>query len=583
MNSLNTYKKNIEIQKPPLEKKVKIIALLRAILFILSVVFLVMSFSNSYYYLIAFTIVTIVFILCMIIHAKYFNKLETIRFKLSSISDFESRRNNKWRNFTDTGNDLKDSDNFFESDLDVFGKNSLFQYICLSKTPYGRYELSQLLKDIDTTNEEILERQEAVLEFSEDLDKHLNLSAVLKKYEKNGNDVRKNSMDNALNLLENKVSFQKWYWILPIFSLLIFIAVVIFIIQDKLSAGYILVPIILNLFSTELFVKEMKEVQSNLLPINNQFIGFNKVVKVIVNEEYKSKKLVEYQNQTKNLNNSAFVQFTILNSIITTRRNFLFKLLLNSVIILDPFILYAYKKWNEKHSTYLKDAFTGIGKIESLLSMSVIGLSKDNKVVPTFTTNITFENLMHPLIEESSCVGNDFDFIASNIITGSNMSGKTTFMRSIGINYLLFKAGSCVCATSFSAGMYKLFTSMKVTDDISNGISTFYGEILRIKNIVDYIATKKPMLVLIDEIFKGTNTKDRIEGAKAVLSKLHEENILSIITTHDYELCEADNVRNYFFLEHYDNDKILFNYKINEGKSTTRNAIYLLKMAGIIT
>jgi DNA mismatch repair ATPase MutS len=139
-----------------------------------------------------------------------------------------------------------------------------------------------------------------------------------------------------------------------------------------------------------------------------------------------------------------------------------------------------------------------------------------------------------------------------------------------------------VCATSFYAPLLKLFTSMKVVDDVNNNISTFYGEILRVKGIVEYTKENKPMLVLIDEIFKGTNTKDRIVGAKATIEKLNRNDIYSIVTTHDPELCQIENVSNFHFLEYYENDEIKFDYKIHDGVSNTRNAIYLLKIAGII-
>ena len=123
---------------------------------------------------------------------------------------------------------------------------------------------------------------------------------------------------------------------------------------------------------------------------------------------------------------------------------------------------------------------------------------------------------------------------------------------------------------------------MKVVDDVNNNISTFYGEILRVKGIVEYTKENKPMLVLIDEIFKGTNTHDRIIGAKSAIDKLDRANIYSIVTTHDPELCQIDNVNNYHFEEHYDSDQIKFDYKIHNGISKTSNAIYLLKLAGIV-
>ena len=202
--------------------------------------------------------------------------------------------------------------------------------------------------------------------------------------------------------------------------------------------------------------------------------------------------------------------------------------------------------------------------------------------MPEISGDFSFTDLKHPLIDYNKCIGNDFTFNDLNIITGSNMSGKTTFMRSIGVNYLLFKAGGFVVAKSFKASIYKLFTSMKVADDVTDGISTFYAEILRVKSIIEYSKENKPMLVLIDEIFKGTNTKDRLVGAESVVKHLKRDGIKAIITTHDLELCDVEGVINYHFLEHYDDDKILFDYKIHDGISKTRNAIYLLKLAGII-
>ena len=123
---------------------------------------------------------------------------------------------------------------------------------------------------------------------------------------------------------------------------------------------------------------------------------------------------------------------------------------------------------------------------------------------------------------------------------------------------------------------------MKVIDDVNQGISTFYAEILRIKAIMEYKEKHLPMLVLIDEIFKGTNTLDRVKGATKVIEELNQDYIKSIITTHDFELCDTPGVSNYNFMETYENDKISFDYKIREGRSKTTNAIYLLKMSGII-
>ena len=173
------------------------------------------------------------------------------------------------------------------------------------------------------------------------------------------------------------------------------------------------------------------------------------------------------------------------------------------------------------------------------------------------------------------------------------MSGKTTYMRTIAINMVLAYVGAGVCAKSFSVPKMKLFTSMRIRDDVSGGISTFYAEILRIKEMSEYILSTKndkeavPALCLIDEIFKGTNSADRIVGASEALKKLSGGDSLVIVTTHDFELCDLTTqdgtpASNYHFEEYYQNGELKFDYKLKNGKCTTRNAMALLEMAGLV-
>ena len=161
------------------------------------------------------------------------------------------------------------------------------------------------------------------------------------------------------------------------------------------------------------------------------------------------------------------------------------------------------------------------------------------------------------------------------------MGGKTSFLRTIGINIILMNSGTFTCAKNFNASYFKIYTSMRVNDDIANGISTFYGELLRIKDMVDYV-NKGNMLVLIDEIFKGTNYQDRIYGAKEVIKKLNTPKTICFLTTHDFELCEEKNFENYHVKESYEQNKIIFDYKIRKGRCTSTNARYLMTKLGII-
>ena len=198
---------------------------------------------------------------------------------------------------------------------------------------------------------------------------------------------------------------------------------------------------------------------------------------------------------------------------------------------------------------------------------------------------LKFTELRHPLIPEGECVPNSFNLEENmNIITGSNMSGKTSFLRTIGINLILMNAGTFVNGLSFQSTYLKIFTSMRITDDLNKGISTFYAELLNIKKAIDYAKENKPMIVLIDEIFKGTNSNDRIKGAISLIERLNNDKIILFISTHDFELCNIETLKlkNYHFTEHYFNNQIHFDYKLREGKCKTTNAQYLMKLVGII-
>ena len=187
----------------------------------------------------------------------------------------------------------------------------------------------------------------------------------------------------------------------------------------------------------------------------------------------------------------------------------------------------------------------------------------------------------------SSCqaVGADFKFEGGTVvITGSNMAGKTTFMRNIGLNLVLFYCGLPVTAKHFEAPLLKIHTSMRVADRTQEGVSTFYGELLRIKEMVKASETKVPSLYLIDEIFKGTNLKDRIIGAKATIERLNAPYNFLFVSTHDEALTvhESVTIENIHFSEYYENNQIHFDYLLKKGIARTTNAIYLMKMIGLL-
>ena len=579
-------KKDIEDNIKNKERVVNILSYSRLIAFLIALVlYLIAPYkeqSLKYTLYVIAIIATIGFIALMVIHQIKYNALDYMRFELASINDYELRFNNKYQRFKDGGEEFKDSNNYYEYDLDLFGKASVYKYLNVSRTAYGRKALAFALKDKDTSEDIIRKRQEAVCELASDAKMHIELEAISRIYEKKVDDRRATSMDNALSLVENEVHVKGYEIGVGLLSNILVILSIVLACLKVVGYGYIAGAILISFLLNTYIISSIKEIRANVIPINNLFSGYDNYIRYIKQKSFKSEALNEIKSTLESGSEKGIKQFNVLNGFISSGSNIIFALLFNGLFAIDAYLAVLYIKWQKKYAKTIRNVVDAVGDLEGYLSLSSIALTRDDCIIPEISNEFKFKNLKHPLIDYNNCVGNDFYFNDLNIITGSNMSGKTTFMRSIGVNYLLFKAGGYVVAEAFSASIYKLFTSMKVADDVTDGISTFYAEILRVKSIIDYIKENKPMLVLIDEIFKGTNTKDRLEGAKSVVAHLKREGIKAIITTHDLELCNIDGVHNYHFLEHYVDDKISFDYKIHDGISKTRNAIYLLKLAGII-
>lgn len=525
-------------------------------------------------------ILFIVTIVLSIIMSHYKLLDEHYNYKNNVIKDYLARMDNTYKSNT-TGLEFS-SGEYFETDLDILGKSSIYSYINFSKTPYGKEETAYLLSTNLDLADNLINRQEASYELVEKLDSTLDILSYSYKYDNLNPNSKVKELDSAIKTLETQTNISLLKFAFGPICLAIFITVLVLSIMNIIPMYSPLILIVIGYFLSNFLYPEAKVVASDLAQARISVASYLELIKEISKQEYENNYLNDLIKPIKLLNNKALKSFNIISGFAESRNNILYQVIFDGSIMIDSYVLLAYSKWQKKYSIYLKDAFKAIGKLEGLISISTINIVKEECTTPIISNNFNFEDIKHPLIKESICIPNSFNFKSRNIITGSNMSGKTTFMRSIGTNYVLFLSGSNVCAKSFNAPILKLFTSMKVVDDVNNNISTFYGEILRVKKIVEYINEEKGMLVLVDEIFKGTNTHDRIIGAKSFIDKLNKDYIYSIITTHDPELCEVDNVLNYHFEEHYEDDKILFDYKIHDGISNTRNAIYLLKLAGIV-
>ena len=254
---------------------------------------------------------------------------------------------------------------------------------------------------------------------------------------------------------------------------------------------------------------------------------------------------------------------------------------------MDFFCAAAFIGWRITAAKHLGKWIDAWSEAEVLISLASIGQTRQTYCFPTLlddpSPRICAKSLSSLLIANKKAVANDVELKAgTTIITGANMSGKTTWIRTIAGAVMLAYAGAPVCAESFEVSKLSVFTSIRVNDDIGQGLSTFYAELLRIKSMIEYKYKMLPMLICIDEIFKGTNEADRLLGAKVAIRRLTTSHSITIVTTHDFELCEMDNISNAHFEEYYENNEIKFDFKLRDGRCKTTNARYLLRMAGIL-
>ncbi|WBW94686.1 MutS-related protein [Oceanirhabdus sp. W0125-5] len=588
-NKLNKYK--IEIKN--MKRKSNIFGMLRLISIVISFIalyFYYSSGSKNIILLLSCFAGGIIFLYCVHEHNKTRKKVYKLKELIEVNKKYIKRFEGTWIEFADKGNEFLDKEHKYSSDLDIFGAKSLFQLINSTRTTLGRNRLASLLKNGKRNGEEIVNRQSAVEEISKKIEFCENMASPSEKY--NGEDGSKELIDF---LESNEKTFRNLNLRILINGIH-FLDIIIIGLTLFYRGNFILTLLILLFYHGVFAVYGLWKSSNSLSEIfkfKDILEEYRSLIMNVKNEDFKDKHLIKMKselfNGEKNVQDAIDELEKIINKI-QMRYNILSFIIFNIILLGDFRCVMYLERWRKDYKSNIKRWFEVINEFECIISFSVLVHTNDKVSYPKIHENGTMLkslNLGHPLIKNEERVCNNVDL--SNrifVITGSNMSGKTTFLRTIGVNLVLAYAGAPVCAEDMECSIMDINTSMRIEDDLNAGISTFYAELKRIKKIIDSSNKEKNMIFLIDEIFRGTNSNDRILGAKSVLHKLNQSWIIGGISTHDFELCKlegADNNRiaNYHFEESYENNKIKFDYKLKAGKSTTANAQYLMKLIGI--
>jgi len=569
------------------------ISLLRLIVFISGLGFTIFFFMQAAYYLSLIVLITasLAFISLAIKHNKIkHNKIRcTI---LCAINENSLKRlNNNWKDFSDNGEDFIDEDHNYSKDLDIFGDSSLFQWINTCITYLGRQKLKDTLSKPIYKIDEIHKRQDAIKELGENISwtQRFAAEAILSE-NKNHNPEELFQWAEDKNEFFLKPLVIVVIRILPIITLSLLASSFIF---PSISYRIFLLAIVLHIILLLVGHQDVSRNLDTVYKYKDTILIYNNLLKHVEKKRFSSEYLITLKEKLIN-KDGIMASFQIkklanLVTIISDRKN-IYYLPINILTLWDYQCLINLQRFKKDSGASLKTWLDVIGELESLNSLSTIAYEHSDWVMPKFQAGppiFDAKNLGHPLLGNAR-VYNDIHIEQSQnvlLITGSNMSGKSTLLRSTGINLVLAYAGAPVCSRSFNCSIMDIYTCMRTSDNLEKNISSFYAELLRIKKLVTATENESPIFFLLDEIFKGTNSIDRHTGAKVLVAKLSTENALGFVSTHDLELGDIENtnkkVKNYHLKEYYKDDKLYFDYKLRVGVSTTRNALYLMKMAGL--
>lgn len=519
------------------------------------------------------------------------DRLMLLKNKSQVLSAYLARTNGEWQGFAEDGSRFKEERDFVAADLDLVGKRSLFQYISITHTIGGAEALWRLLtkpnlkfiRERQHSVKELLEDDELIIDFEAlglgstklSIEEQQQAEAKLRQYAK---DTSKKNLQE-IRLLA---------YAMPPLT----VAALALALAKLLPLWLFYTCFFAQLCAAFMMSNAIAEEKTMIFTLQKRLANDAARLRVLASKQFKSGYLKEMQAQIQGAE-QAILQLNRLVGAWQLRENFILFWPLAGFLAWDFNCMLWLNQWRQKYGQAFGLWLDWIGEIEALGSLGTIARIRPEEVtVPVIEATaqpyLRVKDGKHPLLKPDIVVGNDYEQRGETVIvTGSNMSGKSTFMRMIGVNAILAYAGGLVLAKEFHISPMKILTSMRVSDDVGEGISTFYGEILRIQSMVQFSKEQQPMLALVDEIFKGTNSADRLIGAKAAMEKLTRPWMMTLITTHDFELCDEVNKlslpgKNYHFKEAYEGNRITFDYKIRTGRCQTTNAQALMRIAGLL-
>jgi hypothetical protein len=479
----------------------------------------------------------------------------------------------------------------FSLDLDIFGERSVFQSINRTVTFIGKELLAGWFTNPLSDKEQIISRQEAVKELS-------SLSRLRQRFYVTGilQPGNRNDTNLLFRLRNMPVYFSKrifWrlsVWVAPVLWAILFGGLVYNLINPALFGSLFVLSFLVSYSG----LKKINKICRTVDNMEKILATYAQLMKTVEEGAYKSALLTDVGVRlvSGDITASGAIKKLSSYSGMLDQRGTLTGVLLNIFTFRDIRTSIAIEKWNTTYGVYMERWFEALAQFDALSSLAGFHFNHPGSIFPRIAGSyfsMEGKALKHPLIHRDACVENDIS-IRKNpwflIVTGANMAGKSTYLRTVGLNFLLSCIGSSVCAEELTLYPAKLVTSLRTSDSLVGNESYFFAELKRLKMIIDRLKDGEELFIVLDEILKGTNSVDKQKGSFALMKQLITCRACGIIATHDLALGRLeqefpDQIKNYRFEAEISHDQLTFPYKLREGIAQNMNASFLMKKMGI--
>ncbi len=498
-----------------------------------------------------------------------------------------ARIEDRWAGSGETGERFDDPDHVYVADLDLFGDASLFQLLSTARTRMGEDTLAEWLLSPSTV-ETIHERHAAISELRDQLDLREDLAVL-------GEDVGVGVHPGALLRWAestNQLKPASLRWLALLLAVLAVSTAAVWAVW-RIATPFVCIVVIEAVITYRL----KKPLEDALHETEHAFrhLGLlSGVLACVETHTFQAPRLLTLQGELLSSgvpSSQAIARLRALVDLIDSRQNIFVKII-DVPLMYSVQVAFAAERWRRAHGKALRSWVNAVGEIEALLSLATYSFEHPSDPFPRFVdgaASFSSEGLGHPLVPAARCVRNHVT-IAGNtrvlLISGSNMSGKSTLLRAIGMNVVLAMAGAPVRASSMQLTPLRVGASIRINDSLREGSSRFYAEITRLRQIFDLAGGDPPLLFLLDELLQGTNSKDRRIGAEGVVRALVNRGAIGLVSTHDLALTDIggpieNQLHNVHFQDEFENGRMTFDYKLRDGIVTKSNGLELMRSIGL--